>query len=46
MMTRLEQVQAFWDANPCGSQAVSAEIGSLDFFLEYECYRYTVEPHI
>jgi SAM-dependent methyltransferase len=43
---RLEEVQSFWDANPCGSATVDAERGTLPVFLEYERHRYATEPYI
>lgn len=46
MTARLEEVQRFWDANPCGSATVDAERGTLEFFLDYERHRYATEPYI
>jgi SAM-dependent methyltransferase len=42
----LKDVQTFWDAHPCGAGNVPAEPGTLEFFLQYERYRYADEPYI
>jgi ubiquinone/menaquinone biosynthesis C-methylase UbiE len=41
----LLSVQAFWDANPCGSQLSDAE-ERLRYFAEIEAKRYSLESHI
>ncbi|HEX2450380.1 MAG TPA: class I SAM-dependent methyltransferase [Gemmatimonadales bacterium] len=46
MTAGLKDVQTFWDANPCGAGTVAAEPGTLEFFLQYERYRYADEPYI
>ena len=40
---RKEAVRHFWDVQPCGSAAVSGEIGSRDFFDQVEAHRYRAE---
>jgi ubiquinone/menaquinone biosynthesis C-methylase UbiE len=41
----VRQVQAFWDANPCGS-TLSDNQDRIGYFAEIEARRYTHEPHI
>lgn len=41
----VQQVQTFWNANPCGAQTASVGKG-LEFFRQVEAFRYTLEPHI
>jgi len=40
------RVHDFWQANPCGSKFVEAEIGTPEFFNAIERHRYQTEWHI
>ena len=40
------RVQAFWEADPCGSEHASAPEGSPEFFAQVERERYELEPYI
>lgn len=46
MSPGLKDVQTFWDANPCGAGNVAGDPGTLQFFLDYERFRYADEPYI
>ncbi len=39
-----EQVRAFWNAHPCGTQFTHLAWGSREFFDEVERVRYTIQP--
>lgn len=41
-----EQVQSYWDGQPCGSTEVSEGRGSAEFFAAHERMRYEREPMI
>jgi ubiquinone/menaquinone biosynthesis C-methylase UbiE len=41
-----EQVRAFWDESPCGTDATSASRYSRAYFDEIEATRYAAEPEI
>jgi SAM-dependent methyltransferase len=41
-----EQVQTFWEVDPCGSKHASAPAGTREFFAEVERKRYELEPFI
>lgn len=38
------EVQAYWDAHPCGTQFTDLEWGSREFFEQVEQFRYTLQP--
>ncbi|MEX2116102.1 MAG: class I SAM-dependent methyltransferase, partial [Bacteroidota bacterium] len=38
------EVQAYWDAHPCGTQFTDLEWGSREFFEQVETFRYTLQP--
>jgi len=38
------EVQAYWDAHPCGTQFTDLEWGSREFFEQVEKFRYDVQP--
>ena len=40
------RVQAYWEADPCGSEHATAPEGSPEFFSEVERKRYELEPFI
>lgn len=40
------EIQAYWNARPCGSKFTAAAPGSADFFAGVESFRYRLEPHI
>jgi ubiquinone/menaquinone biosynthesis C-methylase UbiE len=42
----IEQVENFWNQQPCNIKHSSKEFLSLDYFNEVSLRRYTVEPHI
>lgn len=42
---RTEEIRSFWNQNPVGSNFVEGE-PSLDFFQEYDRFRYQTEGHI
>ena len=44
-MSSIATVQAFWDANPCGSQLSDAH-ERAQYFADIESRRYAHEPHI
>jgi SAM-dependent methyltransferase len=39
-------VQAYWEAEPCGSEHATAPEGSPEFYAEVERKRYELEPYI
>jgi ubiquinone/menaquinone biosynthesis C-methylase UbiE len=39
-----QQVRAYWDANPCGTQFTHLERGSKQFYDEVERFRYSTQP--
>ena len=39
-----QQVRAYWDAHPCGTQFTHLEWGSKQFFDEVERFRYDTQP--
>jgi ubiquinone/menaquinone biosynthesis C-methylase UbiE len=41
-----EQVQSYWDGQPCGSSEVSEDRGSVEFLAAHERIRYEREPMI
>src|SRR5690348_14938600 len=43
--TSIKSVQAFWDANPCGSRS-SQNADRSEYFSEIEARRYSHESHI
>jgi len=45
-MTLLNEVLDFWNANPCGANAVGSPMMTPQFFAEYEQHRYKTEPYI
>lgn len=45
MRATLEDVRAFWDANPCGS-GLSERAERRAYFQEVEAARYALEPHV
>jgi len=45
MNANIEEVRAFWDANPCGNTLSEARERKA-FFDEHERARYSLEPHI
>src|SRR5437764_13587415 len=45
MNAGIEDVRAFWNANPCGND-LSAASERKAFFDEHEQKRYSLEPHI
>lgn len=45
-MEQTKNVQSFWNTTPNGSLTVSEEIGTPQFFFEYERHRYATEPYI
>tara|TARA_B100000315_G_scaffold253432_1_gene292213 strand:- start:2695 stop:2901 length:207 start_codon:yes stop_codon:yes gene_type:complete len=40
-----DQIAEFWDNHPCGSDFVQASEWK-DFFIKYDQFKYTYEPHI
>ena len=38
------EVQAYWDAHPCGTQFTDLEWGSREFFEQVEKFRYDLQP--
>jgi len=44
-MDSIRAIQAFWDANPCGSR-LSDSAGRHEYFAEIEAKRYSHESHI
>jgi SAM-dependent methyltransferase len=40
------QIRTFWQQHPVGAHFVRAEVGTADYFAEYDAFRYGVEPHI
>lgn len=42
----IEDVQAFWDKQPCNIHHSTSELGSREYFDEVETRKYFVEPHI
>jgi len=40
-----KSIKEFWEKNPCGSQFID-EVIWKDFFLDYDKFKYSVEPHI
>jgi len=45
-MTLTDEVREYWEANPCGTFAATAEPGTKLYFDEIEQYRYRVEHYI
>ena len=41
-----EQIAEFWEINPCGSSFMKSKSTLRDFFVEYDNFKYSVEPHI
>lgn len=45
MKTAQESIRAYWDQHPVGTNFIQGEVGK-EFFLTYDRFRYTIEPHI
>jgi ubiquinone/menaquinone biosynthesis C-methylase UbiE len=45
-MSQIDEIQGFWNKNPCGAQKPSEEIGTKAFFEKVEEIRYNEEYHI
>ena len=43
---KLEEVQSFWNQQPCNIKHSNKEIGTKEYFDEVEKRKYFVEPHI
>lgn len=41
-----EKIAEFWEKNPCGSTFIKTQFKWKDFFIEYDKFKYSVEPHI
>jgi len=41
-----ERVRAYWDNHPCDSELSDRDRLSREYFLEIECQRYELQPHI
>jgi ubiquinone/menaquinone biosynthesis C-methylase UbiE len=41
-----EQIAEFWESDPCGSSFIKSKSTWRDFFIEYDNFKYSVEPHI
>tara|TARA_Y100001968_G_scaffold283587_1_gene282332 strand:- start:988 stop:1761 length:774 start_codon:yes stop_codon:yes gene_type:complete len=46
MTSTIDDVEDYWDKQPCNSLHSKKEIGTKDYFEEVESRRYKVEPHI
>ena len=40
------QIKDFWEENPCGQNLVPKKDKLKNYFLEYDKFRYSTEPHI
>lgn len=45
-MTSLNDIEQFWDANPCGETLVGKDQEWKTFFNRYDAFRYRTEGHI
>ena len=45
-MRSLQDIEQFWDANPCGETLVGKEEDWKAFFQKYDGFRYATEGHI
>jgi len=46
MITKIEEVAAYWDRSPCNIRHSNKKIGTKEYFDEVEKRKYFVEPHI
>ncbi len=45
-MTLLEQVQSYWDRQPCAVKHSSFPVGTQEYFAELSKRKYHVQPHV